>query len=239
MKHLNSLITASVILVSSLIYCNIASASTADFIDHGNYTTDTISGLDWLDVTLSLKRTFNDVSSQFGVGGDFEGWRYASGIEFNQMVKNFTGTSFTTTDYSLITQPFDRVDDLVSMLGSTIDSWWLLDYGKTYDENLGVNEGQGLDYTMGLIGDPFQDGEYVDYWVALILDDEQPLGSGDSSRAHDSHMTPFEYRNAAGSYLVRDNLITTPIPASFWLMGTGLFGFMGYSHIRKTRSFVA
>ena len=46
-------------------------------IDHGTYTTDTTTGLDWLDVTASLGRTFNDVNSQFGVGGDFEGWGFA------------------------------------------------------------------------------------------------------------------------------------------------------------------
>ena len=29
-------------------------------------------------VTRSICRSYNDVSSQFGFGGDFEGWRYAS-----------------------------------------------------------------------------------------------------------------------------------------------------------------
>lgn len=38
-------------------------------------TRDTLANLDWLDLSESLGRNFNDVSTQFGIGGDFEGWR--------------------------------------------------------------------------------------------------------------------------------------------------------------------
>ena len=39
---------------------------------------DTSTGLEWLTITFSVNRSYNDVSSQFGAGGDFEGFRHAT-----------------------------------------------------------------------------------------------------------------------------------------------------------------
>jgi len=44
-------------------------------------TLDTDTNLVWLDLTHSVGRSFNDVGSQFGSGGDFEGWRHATSPE--------------------------------------------------------------------------------------------------------------------------------------------------------------
>jgi len=41
------------VLLSQFITINTAHALAVDFIDNGSYTTDTISVLDWLDVTTS------------------------------------------------------------------------------------------------------------------------------------------------------------------------------------------
>ncbi len=41
-------------------------------------TWDTATGLEWLDVTFSVNRSYLDVSSQFGTGGDYEGFRHAT-----------------------------------------------------------------------------------------------------------------------------------------------------------------
>ena len=53
----------------------------ADFLDNDTYTTDTLSGLDWLDLTESTGLSHDQVSAQFGVGGLYEGWRYAETYE--------------------------------------------------------------------------------------------------------------------------------------------------------------
>ena len=39
---------------------------------------DPSTGLEWLKLTFSVNRTYNDVSTQFGTGGDFEGFRHAT-----------------------------------------------------------------------------------------------------------------------------------------------------------------
>jgi hypothetical protein len=44
----------------------------------GAITYDTETGLEWLDVYLSTDLSCSDVSTQFGQGGEFEGFRYAT-----------------------------------------------------------------------------------------------------------------------------------------------------------------
>lgn len=76
----------ALILLSQTLTLSTAQAASTDFFDHDTYTTDSLSDLDWLDVTASTNRSFNDVSSQFGTGDDFDGWRYATRVEFNALV---------------------------------------------------------------------------------------------------------------------------------------------------------
>ena len=47
----------------------------------GSITVDLATGYHWLDVTQSVNRSIADVSAQFGPGGDFEGFRYATQAE--------------------------------------------------------------------------------------------------------------------------------------------------------------
>jgi len=57
-------------------------------------TRDTVTGLDWLDVTASLGRSFHDVNNEFGPGGDFEGWRYAIESELVTLFLTSVGVPF-------------------------------------------------------------------------------------------------------------------------------------------------
>ena len=72
----------------------------ATIIDNGTYTTDTATGLDWLDVTASTNLSFSYVSSQFGTGGQFEGWRYASGADFTTLL----------LDWGITAAPHGQID---------------------------------------------------------------------------------------------------------------------------------
>lgn len=44
----------------------------------GKLTLDTESSLEWLDLTLTVNRSFNDISGALGAGGEFAGFRYAT-----------------------------------------------------------------------------------------------------------------------------------------------------------------
>ncbi len=62
------------VIVAVMLMPNHASAL---LIDMGDITRDTESGLEWLDLTETLGLSYNYVSGQLGVGGLYEGWRYA------------------------------------------------------------------------------------------------------------------------------------------------------------------
>ena len=49
--------------------------------DGKNVTTDTATGLQWLDWSLTTNRSYNDVFAQTQ-GGNLDGWRYATEDEF-------------------------------------------------------------------------------------------------------------------------------------------------------------
>jgi hypothetical protein len=97
----------------------VASQAHATIVDHGDYLSDTVTGLDWLDVTKSANMSFDYVSTQFGAGGLFAGWRYATGNEFNALVGSYTGTLPTT--YDLVSHNEGEIDGLGILLGSTFD----------------------------------------------------------------------------------------------------------------------
>lgn len=71
------LVAASVLGLSTSVSAKVVAANDARF-GPGSITVDLNTGHHWLDVTLSQGRTIADVSTQFGVGGDFEGFRYAT-----------------------------------------------------------------------------------------------------------------------------------------------------------------
>lgn len=227
---------ALAILLSQLFSINSAHASAVHFIDNGSYTTDTISGLDWLDVTTSVNQSYNYVSSQFGVGGDYEGWRYATGMEFNQMVSNYTGTNIPDTQYSTVLQAEGDIDQLHFLLGSTYDAWFININQPTFDAQQGVPEGESHDYTLGIIVDVYPlDTSFI--YVALIEDDDIVPTNFDRTKAHAAIIRVDDTLERTGSYLVRDTLSAVPVPAAVWLMGTSLLGLIGYS--RKLNSVAA
>ena len=52
-------------------------------------TRDTVSGLDWLDLTETNNMSYGQVSEQIGTGGQFAGYRYATNSEVVALWANF------------------------------------------------------------------------------------------------------------------------------------------------------
>jgi hypothetical protein len=94
--------------------------------DGFNISEDAVTGLQWLDVTITAGRTFddmvgNDGTNEFGPGGDFEGWRHATATELtgwtpsgqiDSLYKNF---GFNSTFSSIGT--YGPVRSFLSFLG--------------------------------------------------------------------------------------------------------------------------
>jgi len=189
----------------------------AAIVDHGTYLTDTTSGLEWLDVTESINMSRNQVAAELSAGGKFSGWRYATGTEFLQFASNATGQSMTNLPayYGLPTNI--TLDSLVAMLGSTLDTYYLHFYGKSFDEYLG-NTGQSQHYTIGLLSDEVPNQTGTAYFAGYLGDLDRNGNSIDSLQAYFVGFGPDSSGYNFGSYLVRTtNQI--PEPETLMLMG--------------------
>lgn len=171
-------------------------------------TLDTATGLEWLDLTLSINRSYNDVSANFGVGGDFEGWRYATAAD---LVTLFTNAGFPPFYYSSPATP--AMLALIQMFGAT--------YADTFGAQSGLDT-----YTDGFFddGNPFDpvshallDHDLRDYGGGPINVERAALSGPNGDPALG---TPWE-----GSWLVRAGEATAvPEPGSLALLGVGLLG---------------
>jgi len=209
----------------------VAIASTAGFFDHGDYLTDSHSGLDWKDVTLTVNRSYNDVSSQLGAGGEFDGWRYATSTEFVSLIKNYTGLISIPVN-TTIQLPEGTALELVTFLGSTWDSPYQEQYGQSYEEYTGY--GLQDDRTYGMVIDDGYTGESTQHAVPFIHYLERSQSSLDLEYVYAAglSMTDTQTDNTMGSFLVRDTVSAVPVPAAVWLFGSAIAG-LGFSSRRK------
>jgi len=118
----NTILVLSFLLVSTFPTQSFAALEERDsYRGIGSITYDTTTGLEWLDVDLSINRSYDDVSSQFGEEGDFEGFRHATIEEVEDL---FFAAGITIiggwgddTDY------MEACEAFALLLGPT--SWWL------------------------------------------------------------------------------------------------------------------
>jgi hypothetical protein len=100
---------------------SVSTLANATLIDNGDYTTDTESGLDWLDWTLTKNKTQAEALAQFSGAG----WRIATGIEARGLLNDFFGTDFhgpqeyydtsSVLDYTVLFPQF------IGLFGATTD----------------------------------------------------------------------------------------------------------------------
>lgn len=94
----------------------------------GSLTRDTATGLDWLDPTYTTEnpetidatgRSTTDILANLGAGGDFEGFRLATGTEFGELLTN-AGINFTTGCCGTPTASnIDPIIDFQTLVGVT------------------------------------------------------------------------------------------------------------------------
>jgi hypothetical protein len=68
---------------------SVSTLANATLIDNGDYTTDTESGLDWLDWTKTLNYTQSEALDEFGGAG----WRIATATEADGLMDNQFGVA--------------------------------------------------------------------------------------------------------------------------------------------------
>ena len=205
-------IKTTVLLASALV---LSTNLNAAIIDNGVYTTDTVSGLDWLDLTEATNRSYNDISSQLGLGGEFEGWRYASGNEVSGFLDAFGGDSDYYSGWS--TQNNGLFDAVASL------------WGDTYCAFNGCSFGDG--YSLAITSDVAK----LDYHYEVRLYDYSTyLFSATNDDINIGSFWQWDYSRhySYGSALVREASVV-PVPAAIWLFGSGLLGLIGLAKRKK------
>ena len=167
---------------------------------HGpdSITRDTATGLEWLDLTLSTNRSYNDVSSQLGVGGDYAGFRYATAAELTTLFYTSAGI---TPGYQ---SPREiEVEQLQDLLGRTL----VQNFGHSIERSSGVFD---CNCTNG--------------FRVSVIRTERGTGGNNFSRADvgNGGFGLDEAYTSVGSFLVR----SVPEPSSLvLLLSWTLFGY--------------
>jgi hypothetical protein len=188
-------------------------------VDEGSITYDPNTGLRWLDVTQSINLSHDYVASQFGPGGQFFGFRYATSAEVSLL---FTDGGIPNP-YGIGPQNSDSPAylSLIGMLGATLtlaqtNGQGQYTYGITSTTGfLNADPAPGLAYVLAMlnisaIADNLCNCQYADAAQGLIF--------------------PTAHDQLIGSFLV-----ATPLPAALPLFATGLgaLGLLGWRRKRK------
>ena len=87
----------------------------AALINNGGFTTDTISNLDWKRWDTTAGKSYNYVNSNFGFGGEFFGWRFATASEADNFLSQL-GFAGNPTPF-FIDNPESAWLSLISYMG--------------------------------------------------------------------------------------------------------------------------
>jgi len=181
----------------------------------GLITRDTVTGLEWLDVTETAGLSYNNAltSSLIDLG-----FRYADNNEvtqlFNQAFDGYimtdpTGGNSDTRDAGSYVDQAEDVTSYQELFGTT----QFQPQSLIYTHMMYLDE----DDILRRIGVTYQT---VDDWsIVWGLDD--PFSPD-----------PNTENGAVGTFLVKD-LSEVPIPAAVWLFGSGLIGLIGVARRKK------
>lgn len=110
------------LLFTLLFVSNLSHASLYNLQDFGSYTLDKNTGLEWLDTSYTIGKSYNQVLALTAAGQSLDGWRYATFDEvqdiFTTRGYSFSGTSKLTSSTTIINGDLFFLT-LIDLLGAT------------------------------------------------------------------------------------------------------------------------
>jgi len=173
-------------------------------------------------------------------GGLYEGWRYATPFEFDQLVINFGHIANNTSCSggvihcdTGITGDSQLIETMINTLGDTLAPYlWEISDATAISPD-------GTGETLGLLGSSIRNSSNID--LASIFDYEYVSGSYPYSTPGDTDdrvrtlswdVDPSIGDGMFGSYLVQD-ISPIPVPGAVWLFGSGLIGLICMAKRKK------
>jgi len=166
-------------------------------------TFDSVSGLEWLDITVTAGLSYNDVAAELGVGGAYEGFSFASS---QQVAGLFSAVGL------------GEIPNVPELLGGGEQIQTLLGYwGVTWDLGTGERTEFLTSNTTGLLAGEHFTGRV--FWLDI----------GDTGVTAEYLARGDDYANITiGSALVR-TVSPVPVPTAVWLFSSGLIGLISFS----------
>lgn len=196
-------------LFSAVALVMATASSQAALVDQGANTLDTATNLQWLDLSASGGLSYNQVAAQFGSGGQFEGYRFATRAE---VLTLFGDAGIPDVDVGFGGTAANKAPVTALMALMDADLWGLHDGNGEFGYFWTAGLGTGL-----LWSPPGNDAEAT---------------SGPNRIAAPNGDFAISY---LGSALVRDAATNIPEPGGLGLVGAALLVLVGASR-RSRRS---
>lgn len=204
----NKILAVAFVLLSCFGTAARASLLEVDYLSAGDklLTRDTVSNLEWLDLTRTLDISYTDMLAQLGPGGLYEGFRYATVADIDNLQVNaglrpglFLSTSPVEVNITV---------DLLDKLGITR-----------------LPNSSGSYGSWGITGTPFAPTTTID---DRIMRDFRISFAGVGMSTNQGVISDIGSSQETGSWLIRETPSPVPLPGGLILFISGVALVLGF-----------